>query len=62
MQTPTRCERESLERFLRGELAPAQNRAVVRHLLTGCPECLKVTRPCFESWGGKEAIPAESRP
>lgn len=34
-----------LESFLRGELSRAEVRPVVRHLLTGCPECLKVTRP-----------------
>src|SRR5262245_541645 len=36
-----------LERFLRGDLAPAERRQVVRHLLTGCPQCVEVTRPLF---------------
>jgi tetratricopeptide (TPR) repeat protein len=36
-----------LEGFLRGELDPAESRAVVRHLLTGCPRCVEVTR---RSW------------
>ncbi len=30
--------------LLRGELSPAEGGAVVRHLLTGCPRCLAVTR------------------
>jgi hypothetical protein len=33
-----------LLRFLRGEAALAEARAVVRHLLAGCRECLQVTR------------------
>jgi hypothetical protein len=33
-----------LERFLRGEASRAEVRSVVRHLLTGCPECVAVTR------------------
>jgi len=32
-----------LEGFLRGELTAAETRTVVRHLLTGCPHCVKVT-------------------
>lgn len=31
--------------FVRGELDRAENRAVVRHLLTGCPACSTVLRP-----------------
>jgi hypothetical protein len=30
--------------FLRGELSREENRAVVRHLLTGCPDCAAVLR------------------
>jgi hypothetical protein len=33
-----------LLRFLRGEASRAERRAVVRHLLTGCPGCVAVTR------------------
>ncbi len=33
-----------LERFMGGELSPAGCSAVVRHLLTGCPRCVAVTR------------------
>ena len=32
-----------LERFLRGETSRPEARAVVRHLLRGCPQCLQVT-------------------
>jgi hypothetical protein len=31
--------------FVRGELSREDNRAVVRHLLTGCPACSAVLRP-----------------
>lgn len=37
-----------LLRFLRGEAGLAEQRALVRHLLAGCPECLAVTRPVWE--------------
>ncbi|HEX4963085.1 MAG TPA: hypothetical protein VF173_19800 [Thermoanaerobaculia bacterium] len=37
-----------LLRFLRGEAALAESSTVVRHLLTGCRECLAVTRPVWE--------------
>lgn len=36
-----------LERFMRGELAGSdipEARKIVRHLLSGCPQCLEVTR------------------
>jgi hypothetical protein len=36
-----------LEGFLRGELSAAECRTVVRHLLTGCPRCVKVTGRCW---------------
>lgn len=32
-----------LERFMQGTLSPEARRDVVRHLLTRCPQCLKVT-------------------
>lgn len=35
---------ELLERFLRHDTGAAENRQVVRHLLSGCPECQRVTR------------------
>ena len=37
-----------LKAFMRGELPREEVRAIVRHLLAGCPECLKVTRRLFE--------------
>jgi hypothetical protein len=36
-----------LESFLRGALSAAECRTVVRHLLTGCPRCVKVTGRCW---------------
>jgi hypothetical protein len=58
MPRPVRCEEEAalpvggpshpgpkqLERFLRGELPQPEVPPIVRHLLTGCPACLQVTR------------------
>lgn len=35
---------EHLERFMRGELPRSEAAKVLRHLLTGCPACLQVTR------------------
>lgn len=37
-----------LLRFLRDEVSAPERRAIVRHLLTGCPECVAITRP---AWG-----------
>ena len=38
---------ELLERFMRGELSGTSGRAacqrIVRHLLTGCPQCVRIT-------------------
>jgi hypothetical protein len=36
-----------LLRFLRDEVSASERRAVVRHLLTGCPECVAITRPAW---------------
>lgn len=36
-----------LLRFLAGDTSRTERRAIVRHLLTGCPECLAVTRPAW---------------
>ena len=33
-----------LERFMRGELPWNETLTIVRHLLTGCPQCVAVTR------------------
>lgn len=35
---------EELQRFMTGELASPETRAVVRHLLSGCPTCTRETR------------------
>jgi hypothetical protein len=45
-----------LLRFLRGEASVAERRAIVRHLLAGCPACLAVTRPIWYLAEG--AVPA----
>jgi hypothetical protein len=37
-----------LRRFLRGEASRAEARALVRHLLAGCAECVAVTRPLWQ--------------
>ena len=43
-----------LVRFMRGELPPGAAAAVVRHLLAGCAQCLKVTR---KLWSFGEELP-----
>jgi len=35
--------KEDLVRFMAGDLPPAETRAVVRHLLRGCPICSRET-------------------
>ena len=39
---------EDLRRFMRGELKRSEARGLVRHLLTGCPQCLEVTRRLWD--------------
>ena len=36
-----------LETFMRGALPPTHAAPIVRHMLTGYPECLEVTRPLW---------------
>jgi hypothetical protein len=51
-----------LQRFLRGEATRAEVRAIVRHLLAGCPECSAVMGPICgltERW--PKALPAGER-
>ena len=36
-----------IERVVRGEASRAENRALVRHLLHGCPQCQKMARKSF---------------
>ena len=53
---------DDLQRFLRGEASRAEARAVVRHLLAGCPECTAVMGPIFglaKRW--PKALPAGKR-
>ena len=47
-----------LERFMRNELQDQERRMVVRHLLTGCPRCVSVTR---QLWSLADGSPG-SRP
>lgn len=42
-----------LERFLRCELEGEERRIVVRHLLTGCPQCVAVTRRVWSLADGR---------
>jgi hypothetical protein len=43
-----------IARFMRGESPQAEARLILRHLLTGCPQCLQVTRPLWRF--GDEAL------
>jgi hypothetical protein len=47
-------EPADLQRFMRGESTFAERRAVVRHLMTGCPQCLQVTCSIWRL--GEEAL------
>lgn len=42
-----------LERFMRNELQGQERRLVVRHLLTGCPQCVSVTRKIWSLGDGR---------
>ena len=47
---------EQLERFMRGELTRPETLPIVQHLLSGCYDCVKVTRPLWalmERVGGR---------
>ncbi|HEV8578277.1 MAG TPA: hypothetical protein VGX68_04280 [Thermoanaerobaculia bacterium] len=41
---PSHPDAEQLERFILGEQPRSEVAVVVRHMLTGCPLCLEVTR------------------
>jgi hypothetical protein len=45
---------EDLGRFMRGELTPREAAPIVRHVLAGCVQCLKVTR---KLWRFGEELP-----
>jgi tetratricopeptide (TPR) repeat protein len=49
-----------LERFMRSELQGQPRRTIVRHLLTGCPQCVAVTRRLW-SFGEDSSVPGYSR-
>lgn len=36
--------KEDLQRFMAGGLSPEESKVVVRHLLRGCPACIRETR------------------
>jgi hypothetical protein len=42
-------ESRQLQCFLRGELPRREAREIVRHLLTGCPQCRQVTRRLWKN-------------
>lgn len=50
--TATHPAADLLERFMRGELSDASGRdecrKIVRHLLTGCPQCARITGRLWE--------------
>lgn len=41
---PSHPAAADLARFIHGELKRPEARAIVRHMLTGCPQCVAVTR------------------
>ena len=43
---------EELESFMRGELTRPAVSVLVRHLLTGCPRCVAVTRRLWDFGDG----------
>jgi hypothetical protein len=45
---PAHPPAEDLRRFMHGELKRSEVRELVRHLLTGCPQCLEVTRRLWD--------------
>jgi hypothetical protein len=49
---------EDLERFMTGKLSPPGVRAVVRHLLGGCPTCSRETRGL---WSRGDRVAREAR-
>jgi tetratricopeptide (TPR) repeat protein len=55
---PEHPETGLLEGLMRNELSAAERRSVVRHLLTGCPRCVEVTRR-YWSFGSPWASTAD---
>jgi hypothetical protein len=52
------CDHD-LDGFLRGALPRDAVRALVRHLLTGCPACFRVTRRAWELSQGRNVFMVE---
>lgn len=56
MRTETACKprvalhpaEHQLQSFMRAELPLVEVKPIVRHMLAGCVECRKVTRPLWE--------------
>lgn len=57
MSTHSPAFQAGLERFRRGEAGREEARAVVRHLLAGCPECRRATA---RIWPASEALGEET--
>ncbi len=51
-------EPRSLELFMRDELPAEERRRIVRHLLTGCPDCVEKTRRLWVLTGSGEPSPS----
>ncbi len=49
-------DRGLLKRFLRNDADGPEKRRVVRHLLTGCPQCVAVTRAVWALAGGRPSL------
>ena len=52
---------ERLVLFLRAEVPATERRAIVRHLLAGCPACVAVTRSAWAAPGPGEELGAAPR-
>lgn len=50
-----------LERFMRGEASALERRTIVRHMLTGCLQCLEVTSPLWR-FGELQLLPLGEGP
>jgi hypothetical protein len=53
---PVHPNGEDLQRFARGELSRREVREIVRHLLTGCPRCRRLTAALWGPVGVGERI------